>query len=95
MARREFKRTGVWIIWIIRIANDEVSVAAVHNHRVETQNATVTGATDRAFLNRATAFVEKSIHDLHLRDEASWINHEIRLSAVVIHREDPQHTGPL
>jgi len=91
----KFKRIRVWIVWITAIANYQVSVATVHNYGVETQDATVAGATHGAFVDCATAFIEKAVDDLHLSDEALWVNHQVRLSAVVVDREDSRNTRSL
>jgi hypothetical protein len=92
---REFKRVRIWIVRIASISNDEISVAAVHHDGVKTQNATVTSAAYGAFLDCATAFGEESIDDLHLRDKALWVDHEIRLSAVVVDRKNARDIRPL
>src|ERR1051325_8394224 len=95
VARSEYKPFRVGIVWITAIANYQIAVAAVHHHRVETQNAAVTGAANHPFLECATLLGEKPIDDLHLRDEALRIKHEVRLSAVVVDRELSRNTRSL
>jgi hypothetical protein len=95
VARSEYKPLRVGIVWITAVTNYQVTVTAVHNHRVETQNATVTSATNYPFLKCATLLGEKPIDDLHLRDKALRVKHEVGLPTVVVDRELSRNTRPL
>jgi len=87
MTRREFKPLGVRIVWVAAIADDKVSITTIHHDSVEAQDATIASAADSALYNRTTAFGEKAIDDLHLRDETLRIDDEVRFATVVVDGE--------
>ena len=66
VTRRELEKLCKRIIRITAITDDEIAVAAVHDHGVEPQNTADTSGANRSFFNRATALAKHSIHDLHL-----------------------------
>src|ERR1044072_2093827 len=95
VAGSEYKPFRVGIVRITAITNYQLAVAAVHNSGVESQNATVTGASNPPLLECTTVFGEKPIDNLHLGDKALRINHQVRLSAVVVDRELSRNTRSL
>ena len=85
----------IGIIGIASVAHDQVTVAAVYEDGVETQNPPVAWASDRSFQDCAGSVVEETVNNLHLRREALRVNGQIRFSAVVVHRENPSYVRPL
>ena len=80
---------------IATIADDEVTVATIHDDCVEPQNATIAGGAHCTLYDRATAFSEEPVDDLHLRDEALRIDHEIGLTAIVVNGKLSRDTRSL
>src|SRR5215510_2284089 len=87
LARSKYKRRRIRIVWIIAIADHEVTVAAIHHNGIEAENATIAGASDSAFFNRATTLGKQPVDNLHPRNEAPRVDHEVRLAAVVVNRK--------
>ena len=95
VAWSKLKPFSVRVVWITTIADNEVTVAAVHKYRIEAQDTTVARSANHSLLNRATAVSEKAIDNFHLRGKPLWIDDEIRLSTVVINGELPGNAGSL
>ena len=82
---------NVRVAGVGRTPDGQVPVAAVDEHRVESQETPVTCASDGTLDQLAVALLEEPVYDLHLRDEPLGVRSQVRLPLVGIDGEVPRN----